>query len=762
MVRQSLWRRPRRVQPQSPRLNSHMNYLYCNMKKKLHLALALAALATGTAQAQLIAEQGKKWDIKTGALIRAVQSQRATRATVTGIAATAGFVITTADAHATADSIRLFGGTATVITPTTVSATLPLNSIERVAAIPGIGRINAARQFRITTKTARALTGVDKVHSGTDLETPYTGRGVIVGVIDQGFQFRHPAFLDANQNPRTIYVWNHLTPNGAQGSSIPPTYDGNTAAGGHATHVTAIAAGTRYEGNPYYGMAPEADIIMIPSTFSEDGVLAEAKWIKQMAEADGKPWVINMSFGTQMGPHDGSTTYDQAMSDLCGAGGIMAGAMGNEGAQKIHVSATVKAGKDRIVLLSNSTDDGYNLVDFWGNATDGASHFEVTPIVYNGLTNKTIELTDRQWRNAGQLGGEIDAINKKEHYQAYVSIATMASEAGITNVKNAYFGLRVKATGDDATFHAWAEPGYGEFISKNATGMSGDTKYLVGQAAASIPRAIGVASFNGAGNWVAATDGKTYQYNDYATTGKLSSFSSPGPSLGTDVKPTVAAPGATITSALNRYVNPDGGTTFDKSNLSIVGAIDRKTGQFVSDYSTATSKSNDFYGVKSGTSMATPAVAGIIALWLQANPSLTPEDIVEIIKATAKHDAFTGTAENWTAKAGYGKIDAYAGLKAALEKGTASGIDPTMSNAHPVTLSKAADGWRILFNTTETRAEIKLTALDGTIVSNRILTGVRPGDETVVSTAGLRPGVYVVSIVTSQAAQSHKLIVGRQ
>lgn len=39
-----------------------------------------------------------------------------------------------------------------------------------------------------------------------------------------------------------------------------------------------------------------------------------------------------------------------------------------------------------------------------------------------------------------------------------------------------------------------------------------------------------------------------------------------------------------------------------------------------------------YYGVMNGTSMATPVVTGIIALWLQANPDLTPADIVRIMQ----------------------------------------------------------------------------------------------------------------------------------
>lgn len=45
---------------------------------------------------------------------------------------------------------------------------------------------------------ARQTTGADNVQNGDGLDTPYTGKGVIIGVIDQGFEFRHIAFLDSS------------------------------------------------------------------------------------------------------------------------------------------------------------------------------------------------------------------------------------------------------------------------------------------------------------------------------------------------------------------------------------------------------------------------------------------------------------------------------------------------------------------------------------------------------------------------------------
>ena len=80
---------------------------------------------------------------------------------------------------------------------------------------------------------------------------------------------------------------------------------------GHATHVANIAAGSKVSGSDYYGFATDADLILISSDFANSSVLKQAKAIKNYAEKNGQPWVLNMSFGAEIGPHDGSTEFDR-------------------------------------------------------------------------------------------------------------------------------------------------------------------------------------------------------------------------------------------------------------------------------------------------------------------------------------------------------------------------------------------------------------------------------------------------------------------
>jgi hypothetical protein len=71
--------------------------------------------------------------------------------------------------------------------------------------------------------------------------------------------------------------------------------------------------------------------------------------------------------------------------------------------------------------------------------------------------------------------------------------------------------------------------------------------------------------------------------------------------------------------------------------------------------------------------MATPVVAGAIALWLEADPTLTVDDVKDIISTTSIKDdyvtGYTGDPVKW----GAGKFDAYAGLKEVVRRSASVG-----------------------------------------------------------------------------------------
>lgn len=721
------------------------------MKKEILFTLSLAAWASMQSQAQIVPNKDGKLDFRAERLVRDFERARlVSRTPVADVPVTV--IVTCTDADGLIGEIEALGGTANKLGNGMMTAEIPTSRLKELAARPDIKTVSTPRQFYPTLTSARAMTDADKVQAGEGLETPYTGKGVVVGVIDQGFQYGHIAFKDAAQKTRVHSVWNLSVKNSRPTKGIPSTaYDNIQGAGGHATHVTCIAAGSRVAGNGYYGMAPEATIVMIPSTLGGDQIMQGAAYIKEVAEELGSPWVTNMSFGSQIGPHDGTTDQDIYMSGLCGRGGIMVGAMGNEGAMKIHTSYKFKDTEElkHLILTAPGEDNDYNYLDIWGTATDNLQHLSVTPATYNPTTKAITPLTSAELEEIAYIaGGEINKNNRKEHYSFYIDYKAMQALPGKSN---AQFCVEVKALDELGEFHAWINPRFGEFERKITTALSGNSNYLVGEGAASIPAAIAVASYTGAGNWVALPDGLTYHVPG-ATTEAMSSFSSPGPWLGNEQKPTVSAPGGNIAAAVNKYEG------FDKAGVDLVSAVHFRTGEAVAYTSNISISATDFYGIKSGTSMATPAVTGIVALWLQANPYLTPEQVKDIIRTTVKHDNYA-PAGPWRAKSGYGKIDAYTGLKEALRLLEADGIEETTIGAdQPVTLKKSAGAWHILFNRAEPAAEVTVISLGGNVVSREHLGNVVAGNETVVDLSNLPAGAYLIRIKTAGADITRKVI----
>ena len=184
-----------------------------------------------------------------------------------------------------------------------------------------------------------------------------------------------------------------------------------------------------------------------------------------------------------------------------------------------------------------------------------------------------------------------------------------------------------------------------------------------------LPSAVTVGALNCRESFVNAAGETIEGWGKDTPLGTIAYFSSIGPTRDGRIKPDVVAPGVNIISAGSSFHEYSYGEQMVTSTV-----FQHKTYPWC---------------VMSGTSMATPCVAGIVALWLQANPQLTPEGVKEIIKATSKKPEESMEYPNNTY--GYGLIDAYAGIKMILKDVT--GIENVVTTAVP------NDGWYTLSGT---------------------------------------------------------------
>jgi hypothetical protein len=220
------------------------------------------------------------------------------------------------------------------------------------------------------------------------------------------------------------------------------------------------------------------------------------------------------------------------------------------------------------------------------------------------------------------------------------------------------------------------------------------------------------------------------------------------------MKPTVVAPGAMINAALNQY-SSSYGTSVDQYSYTTHKATIEVPHAYIPSL---TEKKHFYYGLKQGTSMSTPVVTGAIALWLEANPELTHEQLIQIFKETSTQDEFT-SQNNGSQSWGYGKLNAYKGLVKALELKNSSGINEVVNSESPVSILMDNNEWRVLFNNNETFANIRVCDLNGRIIEQRTLRQLQCGQEEVISMNGKATGVYLISIETTKALTTHKAVV---
>jgi len=536
---------------------------------------------------------------------------------------------------------------------------IPLDKAEAVAELRGLSYLEAAKRARPRLDVSVPEIGADRASS----EYGAIGTGVIVGVIDTGIDVLHPDFIRPDGTSRVLFVWDQNANTGTPpvgfgygreytaadiAAALKTPYarprDGSPEGPGHGTHVCGIAAGNGRATGRYKGVAPDADLIVVAADFEHS--LDANRYILRKAEELKRPVVINLSWGSHYGPHDGTDLEAAGLNALVGPGKpgrAITVAAGNEGEDRIHASGKVAVGAS--AAFSAYTPLGTSLVeiDIWHDSTDTFS----TSVGYRSSAGTNTTVTSaatgtvrRKSITSGTFAGAVVTIDCSEAPYAnnpslsHVMVDIDLSQTDYGGRPNLPWVITLQRTSGTGTgqFHAWLSSEDGQYFMQKLGEVAGDSEISITDQACAA-NLISVGSYVTRTRWT-NVDGRLVDLGvpGYPS-GSISYFSSRGPTRDGRRKPDLVAPGEWIASALSG----DAEVTY-------------------SDRATVADDGMHWY--MQGTSMSSPHVAGVIALMFQINPKLDAAEVQSILQDTARRIS----DQEWTPDGGAGKINALAAL----------------------------------------------------------------------------------------------------
>lgn len=564
------------------------------------------------------------------------------------------------------------------------TALIPINTIESLFEVEGIVSVDIAEKVHTTMDNARTVTNVNQVHAGTGLPQAYTGNGVIVGVIDIGFDYTHPNFRNLNtQQTKISKVWEQ---SGITTAPAPygTEYVGQTAILNrmrdlvdetHGTHVAGIAAGSGGILNSLNkGVAYDSEIVLVSTNMSNVGIINGIQYIFNHAINNNKPAVANMSLGSHIGPHDGTSSFDSMSSTLTGNGRILVGSAGNEGSDLLHLGKTFSVNSNTLLsfvkFYPSLSTNGTSKIDIWGEV---GKNFSVAVNIYNINNNTYEDFTPYINTSSGTNTSTSANYNLYDDDPIIPDLCNVQVSFESSNSQNSkpHVFLNINNTSQDDNYkyivleiisndghvNSWCANCTFNNLSFTSPVQNGDTSMTVGEIGGTGNSIISVGAFNTKSCTTMYFNNNNPKCTFDVATGlfDIANFSSKGPTADGRIKPDITAPGNRIVSSISRF----------DSRYNFTGGNFNQNEKYADVVSGLTDNINNWYfAANQGTSMAAPMVTGIIALWLQANPNLTVAQIKTILQNTSITDSFTGTGSaipnnTW----GRGKINAYAGIQ---------------------------------------------------------------------------------------------------
>jgi subtilisin family serine protease len=449
------------------------------------------------------------------------------------------------------------------------------------------------------------LPGIEDLHNDN-----VTGKGIKVGVLDTGIDYNHPDLMNAYEgyrkkdgedaktiDPTTVKGWDFVDRDADPMETTyqdwvnagKPEYPGHSYYTYHGTHVSGTIAGQGENtvDNPSLGVAPDVDLysyrVLGPygSGWSSDIIAGIDK-----AVIDGMD-VINLSLGVAV--NDPLIAESVAINNATLAGVTCTVSAGNAGPGEKTLGSP---GTAAFAITVGASDFPMGIPT--ASATVGSETFNNMKLLGKGFNDNLETLVNKTYPVVYVgLGGENDfkdANGQPIDLTGKVALIQRGSYALADKVVNA------KKAGAAAVIM------YNNVDGEIDSYLANETNFIPAfritkEDGERLKAAAGSSSITFSNVGSITTEGN-----------HLAGFSSRGPATKNyDIKPDVVAPGVSVHSTYPEYIHsPEDGI----------------------DYSSA-------YARISGTSMASPHVAGIAALILQANPDYTPFDVKAALMNTS-------------------------------------------------------------------------------------------------------------------------------
>lgn len=640
-----------------------------------------------------------------------------------------------------------------------VLACVPEYSIDVISCLQEVSYMSIGNRKTVNMDEARKMSNVNGPHNAIDLPQKYDGSGVIVGFSDIGFEPNHINFIDNVSGVSRVkklvnYIGEKAIKTELNTSEEIANWVTDRENQWHATHVAGILAGG-YSRNGYYGVATGADIVATTSDLYDACILAGVEDIIEYAKSQDKPAVINLSIGSNLGPRDGTDLFCQYMNKL-GEDAVICMSSGNAGRVNqyvdFHYTETDTVHGTFISDRYEWNDKVfYGMSDFWSM---DEQPFEIAMTIYDrvtksfvytspyvgGVKNEELMIATPE----AEIDGACSPTEFVDCFDGYVYITSQLNNENNRYNMTVYYevynnemdgvlgryclGLKVKAR-SGARIEGHADSDYSGFTSRNVKGYtSGTTEQSISNIACgeNIIVVGASSSRNVAPNLANGT--KSWNFN----VGEVAFFSGYGMLPDGRTLPHICAPGNYIVSSVSSsFVET-------QENGYVLGNLADKVEENGKTY---------YWMSECGTSMASPFASGTFALWLQADPTLTRDEILSIAKSTAQKTAMDISDPRW----GAGNLDASVGLIKVLEN---AGIENENKEKCRMVLTPNGDKKFAVTVVGENYVEVSIYSISGDkcicVIGNNSVE---------IDACDLMSGVYIIEVQGDRSRYVDRLLI---